>query len=377
MKKNTTGEVTFVALDAHKRSHQAAMLLPGSDNPLTWEVMNNTKAIRKMVTRVKRESGDAALFCYEAGPCGFSLKRTIESMGVRCMVVAPSLIPVKPGERVKTDRRDACKLAFLLRAGMLTEVEMPTVEEEAVRDLCRCREALKQDLLRARHRMSKFLLRRGIIYNQGAAWTQRHRAWLRSIEFEFKVDRLTFDDYLRAIEQMEERQKGLDENIAEVAQSPAYKEKVGLLRCFRGIETVTAMTILSELHGFRRFESPRQLMSYLGLTPSEYSSGDRIRHGPITKAGNSHVRRVLVEAAWHSRHKPCVGVALRKRRKGQPAWAIDVADKAKSRLHRRFWKLINKGKPYNKAVTAVARELVGFIWDVLYREEVGRPQLAA
>jgi transposase len=304
---------------------------------------------------------------YEAGPCGYTLQRQLLKEGIATDVVAPSLIPVKPGERIKTDRRDARKLAAAARAQMLTAVRPPTEDEEAVRDLCRCREDAREDLTRARHRLNKFLMRRGFVYRVGKNWTQRHRQWLRSLKFEDVATRTVFEDYL-IVEQGEERIRSLESRLEEIAQEDPYRERVGWLCCFRGIKTVTAMTILAELHDFRRFDDPRRLMSYLGLVPSEHSSGERTRRGAITKAGNSHVRRVLVEAAWHYRHRPSVGATLRRRREGQPREVIAVADRAQRRLYRRFHRLVlASGKPSQKAIVAVARELVGFLWAALYQ----------
>ncbi|MBN2358362.1 MAG: IS110 family transposase, partial [Deltaproteobacteria bacterium] len=257
--------------------------------------------------------------------------------------------------------------AELLRAGMLTEVRPPTPEEEAVRDLCRCREDATEDLLRSRHRLSKWLLRRGLCY-EGRNWSVKHRQWLRSLRFEHAADEAVFTDYLLAIEVLEERLKCLERRLEEMAQTEPYREPVGWLRCFRGIDTVIAMTVVAELHGFERFHSPRQLMAYLGLTPSEHSSGGQERRGPITKAGNSHVRRLLVQAAWHYRLRPSHSYALNKRREGQPSWVIAQADKAQLRLHQRYRHLTSRGKPTSKAVIALTRELVGFLWSVLSRK---------
>jgi transposase len=282
-------------------------------------------------------------------------------------VIAPSLIPIKPGEHIKTDRRDARKLAELLRAGLLTEVHLPTPEEEAIRDLCRAREDAKEDLLRSRHRLTKMLLRRGILWPHGRkAWTQSHREWLRSLVFERESDRAVINDYLLALEQVEERVRTLEARLESVSQAEAYREPVAWLRCFRGIDTVTAMTIVAELHDFRRFTSPRGLMSYLGLVPKEHSSGESRHRGSITKAGDNHVRRVLIETAWHYRHPHAIGAGLRKRREGQPARVIAIADKAAQPLYRRLFRLGARGKPGCRIVVAVARELTGFLWSILY-----------
>jgi transposase len=358
------GSTTDVGLDTSKKSIQVAMLLPGRREPVEWELANEPAAVKRLAKRLLREAAGELRVCYEAGPCGYTLQRQLRAAGVDSIVVAPSLVPVKPGERIKTNRRDARKLAQALRAEGLTEVHPPTPEEEAVRDLSRCREDAREDLLRSRHRLGKMLLRRGFVHC-GKAWTQAHRRWLRSLSFEHEADRAVFGDYLQAIEHLEERLRGLAEKLVTVSEKDPYREPVGWLRCFRGIDTLTAMTLVAELHDFGRFESPRGLMAFLGLVPSENSTGDKHRRGPITKAGNTHARHVLIEASWHYRHRPGVSKQLRKRREGQPGWVIGLADRAQLRLHKRFWKLALHGKSTNKAVTAVARELAGFIWAAL------------
>jgi transposase len=358
---------SHVGLDAHKETIQVLGLLPEGELVET-KAANDARGRRRLIRKLQREAPGEIVACYEAGPCGYVLQREMEAAGIRCLVVAPSLIPRKPGDRIKTDRRDALKLAEMLRAGMLTEVHPPSPQEEAVRDVCRCREDAKQDLLRARHRLGKFLLRRGLVWRKGSNWTHAHRRWLHDLRFEEPGERSVFEDYLIQVEQQEERVKGLERGIEEIAGSEAYRGAVGRLRCFRGVDTVTAMTVLAEIHSLWRFPNPRDLMAYLGLVPSEESSGERRRQGPITKAGNSHVRHVLIQASWHARKPPRVGLKLRRRREGQPAWAIAVADRAMRRLHRRYWALVNRGKLPNVAVVAVARELIGFLWAVLHEE---------
>lgn len=356
--------ITFVGLDVHKEKTHVAMLKPDQEM-VEWSQKSNAN---RLIRRLKKEANGEMVCCYEAGPCGYALQREMRKANVRCMVVAPSLIPRKPGERIKTDRRDAKKLARLLRSGDLTEVHPPTVEQEAVRDVCRAREDAKEDLMRSRHRLEKFLLRRGIVYGLGRSWTQAHRAWLRRLEFRDSAEQKVFDDYLTMVELLEERVKGWVETMEKLSQQEPYATPVGYLRCFRGIDTVTALSLVAELHGFMRFESARSLMAYIGIVPSEDSSGDKRRQGSISKTGNGHVRRLLIEAAWHYRHRPGTGRTLQSRRKGQPAWTVTVADKAQCRLYRRYWRLVGRGKLHNKAVVAVARELLGFVWDVLYRE---------
>jgi len=363
--------ITWVGLDAHKKAINVAVLVGHESKPQEWVVENKPAAIRRLVKKLMRDAdGREVRSCYEAGPCGYALQRQIEAEGpVICEVIAPALIPRKPGERIKTDRRDARKLAELLRAGLLTAVQAPTPEQEAVRDLCRAREDAKQDQMRCRHRLGKLLLRRGIVYAGGKkAWTQAHRKWLRTVKFEHASDQAVFDDYLLAIEQVEERIATLEQRMQTTAETEPFATPVGWLRCFRGIDTVTALSLVAELHGIERFASPRELMAYLGLVPSEHSSSERPRRGAITKAGNSHARRLLIEASWHYRHPPRLGAALKERRQGQPAAVIAIADKAQQRLYRRQRHLTGRGKRPAQAVVAAARELSGFIWAALLHQ---------
>ena len=357
--------ITFVGMDTHKAMIQVCMYVPEREKAVEWEIPHEAGAVRRMVKKVLKEAPGEVRSCYEAGPCGYALQRTLKDLGMSCDVVAPSLIPVKPGDRIKTDRRDARKLAELLRAGMLTAVHPPTKAEEAVRDLCRAREDVVEDLGRARHRLAKLLLRRGWIW-EGTAWTQKHSAWIRGLKWETPEEEAVVADYLLGIDQLQERLRTLEMKLETCVAKEPYREPVAWLRCMRGIDTVTAVTIVAELHDFRRFHSPRELMGYLGLVPSENSSGEGHRRGSITKAGNSHVRRVLIESSWHYRHPYQIGAALRERRKGQPASILAIADKAGQRLSRRFYRLGARGKPMCKIVTAVARELAGFIWAMLY-----------
>jgi len=359
--------ITFVGMDAHKKAINVAMLLPGAHQPIEWQVANEPAAIRRLAKKLEREAPGEVRSCYEAGPCGYALQRELEAAaGIICEVVAPSLIPVKPGERIKTDRRDARKLAELQRANLLTVVHPPTTDEESMRDLCRCREDAQEDLTRSRQRMGKMLLRRGLVFRVcKKAWGKLHRQWLRGLSFEHVADQAVFGDYLLAIEQLEERVRTLEAQLTEAAERDPYREPVGWLRCFRGIDTVTAITLVAELHDFRRFGSARELMAYLGLVPSEYSSGASRHRGSITKTGNRHARRVLVETAWHYRHRSKSGETLRRRREGQPARVIALADRAQERLCRRYRHLVERGKPTPKVVVAIARELVGFLWAAL------------
>jgi transposase len=355
---------TYVGIDAHKKDLFVAMLAGHQATPVTWTVPNEPSAIRRMIRKLEREAPGPVRACYEAGPCGYALQRRLTTPRVSCQVIAPALIPRKPGERVKTNPRDARKLVELLRADLLTEVRPPTPAEEAVRDLCRARDDAREDLQRCRHRLGKLLLRRGLHY-QGRNWTRGHRQWIDSLTWDHAAERTVVDDYLLAIDHTEARLVELDARLSEIAETDPYREPVAWLRCFRGIDTLTAILILAELHDFRRFQSPRALMAYLGLVPGENSSGEKHRRGRITRTGNALVRRVLVETAWHYQHRPGVGVALTRRRKGQPSRVIAIADKAQQRLCRRFRRLAEQHKPAPKIAVAIARELVGFLWAVL------------
>ena len=355
---------TFVGIDAHKKDLFIAMLSGDQSTPVTWQLANEPNAVRRLVRKLEREAPGPVRACYEAGPCGYALQRQMTTTRVSCQVIAPALVPRKPGERVKTNRRDARKLVELLRAGLLTEVRPPTPEEEAVRDLCRGRDDARTDLQRCRHRLGKLLLRRGLHYS-GRNWTRAHRQWMASLTWTHAAERVVVEDYLLAIDQVAARLSELDVRLTAIAQTDPYREPVAWLRCFRGIDTLTAILILAELHDFRRFQAPRALMAYLGLVPGEDSTGEKHRRGPITRTGNSVVRRLLVETAWHYQHRPAVGVGLARRRKGQPGRVIAIADKAQQRLCRRFRKLAAEHKPAPKIVVAIARELAGFLWAAL------------
>ncbi len=354
-------KMTHVGLDVHQDSIAIAKLRAGSDTPLVWQIPNEPGAIRRTFGKLLKED-DELRCCYEAGPCGFEVQRQLEAMGIECAVVAPSLIPRKPGERIKTDRRDAVKLARLDRARELTAIHVPTSEGEAVRDLVRAREDVRKDLVSARNRLAKFLLRHGRVFREGRNWTARHRAWLTSQTFERHAEKLTFDHYVAAVEQQEACRDYLEKEIAAIAAQAPYAEPVERLSSLRGIATLSAMVLLTEIQDFRRFKRPRELMAYVGLVPSERSSGAKERRGGITKTGNSHARRILVEAAWHYRHPPAAKGRVHHSMKGQPAARIAFARKAQARLHKRYVRLVGRGKSRQAAIVAVARELCGFIW---------------
>lgn len=359
MQKN----ITHVALDDSKRTIVAGILRPTAEAPELRSIPNEPRHLRRLFERLKRDGRVVA--CYEAGPSGYDLYRQLTARGISCQVIAPALTPRKPGDRIKTDRRDAAKLVRLFRAGELTAIRVPDEAAEAVRDLLRCREDVQADLLRWRHRLLKFLARHGRVYREGRNWTQRHWTWLRSQRFALAALERTSQEDRWTVEQLLARAADLAREIAALAETAPSRERVGWLRCFRGIDTLAAMTLLGELGDFARFPHPRELMAYLGLVPSEASSGERERRGSITKAGNSHARRILVEACRHYRPPPRLGMALARRSQGQPPGVRAQAWQAQQRLHRRYRHLVGHGKRPPVAVVACARELVGFRWAAL------------
>lgn len=359
---------TYVGIDAHKHELQLAMLIGTAEQPITWTCPTEPRAVERLRRKLERDAPGAIECCYEAGPTGYGLQRRLDGERIRCRVIAPSLIPRRPGERVKTNRRDAHKLAQLLRADLLTVVRPPSTAEEAVRDLCRARDDARDDLMRARQRLGKLLLRRGLIYH-GKNWTKRHSEWLCQLSWPEVAERHVVIDYRLAIAHAESRITEIDRILEDAASVPPYGPAVAALRCFRGVDTVTAMTVLAELHDFRRFPHPRALMAFIGLVPSENSTGDRRRPGPITKMGNGLVRRLLVQVAWHYRHDPRLSATRRRRRAGQSAAVLMIADKAEQRLCRRYRRLCARLKPKPLVITAIARELVGFLWAVLQLPE--------
>ena len=364
----------IVGLDVHKKTIVVAVLYPGmSQVAERFAIENTTEALEKLV---KRLTGQGPIcFCYEAGPCGYEVYRQLTKLGQECVVIAPSLTPMKAGDRVKTDQRDAEKLARYFRAGELTVVRVPSLEEEAARDLVRVREDALEDQQRARHRLSKFLLRQGRVYQTGKMWTQRHRRWLQSQRFDPAALEQTYRAYVRMVEETEERLKTLDAQVLALAEQAPYKTMVQSLCCFKGINQLTALTLVVETQDFKRFGRAASFMGFTGLVSSESSSGERQWRGRITRAGNARLRRVLVEAAWHARHSVKVtGEDLGRRRKGCLESVVRLARRAEERLHRRYWHLLNRGKKPQIAAVACARELAGFVWAMA--REVDRAPVA-
>jgi transposase len=329
-------------------------------------IPNREESVRKLVKKLGPV--EQLRFCYEAGPTGYALYWQLTRMAAKCEVVAPTLVPMKAGDRVKTDRRDALKLARNYRAGELTAVWVPDAEHEALRDLVRAREAAKKDQLRARHRLSKFLLRQGRRPPVGVTpWTVTYLGWVkREVHFAVKAQEATLLDYLHEVEHMAARIVRLDSAIEEAVKVAPAKMRAVIegLQALRGIAQISAVTIVAELGEVTRFTKARELMGYGGIVASENSSGERQRRGGITKTGNAHLRRVVVEAAWAYRHRPAIGFTLRKRQENLSEEVQEIAWKAQHRLHARYGKLLAKGKNKGVVVTAVGRELLGFIWAI-------------
>ena len=301
---------------------------------------------------------------YEAGPTGYGLARELAGRGVQCVVAAPSKIPRGSGDRVKTDRRDAEHLVRLLLAGKLHPVRVPGPEEEALRDLVRAREAVRVDLMRVRHRLSKLLLRHGIRFDDGRAWTRQHREWLAGVQLGWPAAQATMLDARGAIDALVHRRDQLEREIAALLPGSPWAVQVGRLRCLRGIDTLTAVGLCAEIGDFDRFARAEQLMNYLGLVPCESTTGQQRRLGAITKTGSGHARRLLVEAAWHYRKRPAIGATLHDRQEGQPAEAVAIAWSAQRRLHRTWTRLEARAKRRTIIAVAAARELSGFCWAI-------------
>jgi transposase len=360
MKQSTT----IIAFDQHAATSVAAVLLPNQRTPALHSLTSDCVTIVRFVERFRRQG--AVQCCYEAGPCGFELQRALTAREIPCEVIAPALIPRRAGDRVKTDRRDAGQLAVLYRAGALTAIHIPTEHEEAARDLLRCREDIRADLLRARHRLSKFLLRHGRRFTgTKKAWSKRHDGWLREQTWPIAALGQTHRAYLRTVDEAVARLRSVEEDLRTLLVLEPLRRRVERLRCFRGIDDLTALTIAAELGDARRFAAAPRAMAFVGLVPSEHSSGTKQARGAITKTGNGHLRRVLVEAAWHYRHRPFVGAALRRRQVGAPPPIVAQAWTAQERLYRRYHRLAGRGKPNQQVITAVARELTGFVWAAL------------
>jgi transposase len=354
-------------MDVHKESVTLAVLPADATAPTRVERLpHDLVKLRRFLGRLA-ETGEIRA-CYEASGAGYVLQRALQGWGYACEVIAPSLIPTKPGTQRKHDKHDAVQLARLYRAGELTPVRIPSEAEERVRDIVRCRETFQREALKSRHYILKFLARRGFVYRDGTNWSSKHFVWLRHLASAnsplAREDALVYGEYFALLEYKLARRAELDRQIEALALSPALATAVGYLQCFRGLKVHGAMVLACELVDWRRFARPGQLMAYLGLVSREHSTGERERRGSITKAGNRHCRHVLVQAAWSYRHKPRISAALKARQQGQPARVISHAWKAQHRLHKLYQHLAYRKQPQIAAV-AVARELVGFLWAVM------------
>lgn len=361
MKDNTK----FVGLDVSKDKIAVAIAEEGREKPRYYGMIsNNPESIRRLVKKL----GDTANLqvCYEAGVTGYGLYRLFLRLGIECAVIAPGLIPQRPGDRVKTDKRDAVRLAQLFRAGELTSIYVPTEEDEALRDLVRAREDMKEDELRAKHRITKLLIRYGINPPEevGKNWSYKYREWIHKLTFKHSALSVAFQEYLQTLNEIEERLKRLDKELENQGTEGVHAPMIQAFQCLRGVALITATSLVAEIGSFRRFKSPKQLMAYAGLVPSESSSGDIRRQGKITKTGNHHVRRLLIESSWSYRYQPAVKGKLKKRQEGQPGCVQTISWKAQQRLHKKYFRLLARGKSSSSAVTAVARELSGFVWAI-------------
>jgi len=374
MKKATR----YVGLDVHAETIAIAVAEPGREGEVRslGTIPNRPESVRKLVEKLK--PANTLHFCYEAGPTGYVLYWQLVKLGVECTVVAPTLVPVKPGDRIKTDRRDALKLARCFRAGDLTAVWVPDPAHEALRDLIRARESAKKDQLRARHRLSKFLLRHGRRPGERGKtpWGTLHMEWLRGVQFEHPAQQATMVDYLAEVVHHGERIARLEQAIDDAlkAAPSELQEVIAGLQALRGVAKVAATTLAVEIGNFTRFAKAPQLMSFAGAVPSEHSSGTSRRQGALTKSGNAHIRRVLFESAWCYRHRPGKGRALAKRQRDLPEPINQLAWKAQHRLHRRYAALSSRGKPAQKVATAIARELLGFVWAIAVRIEAAQSE---
>lgn len=357
--------VRFIGLDVHAETIAVAVAEPDGEVRSLGTIPNRPEPIGRLIRKLGK--AEQLRVCYEAGPTGYVLYWQLSELGVKCEVIAPTLVPVKAGDRVKTDRRDAEKLARCYRAGDLTPVWVPDEAHEALRDLVRARLAAKRDQLRARNRLGKFLLRQGRRAPQGVtAWSTRHLAWVKQQNFEQAAQQATLVDYLHEVVHEAERIVRLERSIDTAIEALPQKMRavIDALQSLRGIAKVSAVSIMAELGEVSRFENPRQLMGYSGIVSREHSSGERTRRGGISKAGSAHLRRIVIEAAWGYRHRPNLAPKLLARQRDLPEEIKAIAWKAQHRLHARYAKLLAKGKAKQQAITAVGRELLGFIWAI-------------
>jgi transposase len=368
-------EIKYVGLDVHKERISVSVAdANGGEVRYVGEIANTPEAVVKLVRQLRKD-GATNSFCYEAGPCGYVLYRQLLKLGQACMVVAPSLIPRKPGDRVKTDRRDSLTLARLLRAGELTAVWVPDEAQEALRDLTRAREDMKRLQHVAKQRLLAFLLRHGRTYSGKTRWTQAHFRWLETLKFEQPIQQIVFQEYVDTVQAMTKRVTALDDQVESEGTESVFSSLIEGFMALRGINRLTATTVVAEIGDLRRFSNAPQLMKYLGVVPSEHSSGETKSRGGITKTGNGHVRRVLVEAAWTYRHPARKTAALQRRAERTSEAVQTIAWAAQKRLCARYRQFEARGKKKVQTCTAIARELAGFLWAI--GQALPRPAIKA
>lgn len=356
--------IHWIGIDDHADKWTIAQFRGGEERPAKeFEVVPDSKGYQRLLSFLKKLDGEVRVV-YEAGPCGYDLYRKLTKAGVECFVAAPALTPQKPGQKVKTNRRDALKLARYLRSGELTYVSVPDQNRESLRDLVRARASAQKDVGRVRKQIIHLLLRYGHRYRNGQSWTLRFWSWLKAVRLEGEYSQFVLDQMILELEHRIELLKRLHQEVERAAQKAEYRPYLDALRTLRGISTISAMTLLSELGDLRRFPTAPQLMAAVGVVPSEYSTGDKTQRYAITKTGNAHVRRIVVEAAWQYQRRPSQGRAITLRRRDQPAEIVSIAEKCDTRLSSRFRRLTSRNKKSTVAVVAVARELLGFIWAI-------------
>ena len=355
----------YVGLDVHKKTTDVAIATGRSNGKVRFygKIDSTLDALNKLIKKL--QDGNKELrFVYEAGPCGYQIYRYLDAKGIYCSVVAPSMIPRRSGDRIKTDRRDAINLVRLFRSGELTSIYIPTPEDEAIRDLIRCRDDMRRFERKARQRLLSFLLRHGYQYSGKKHWTKGFYTWLATVRFSRPAQQVTLQEYIDVTNECSERIQRITQQIQIHVEEWSRAPFVKAYQALRGVSMIVAATVVAEIGDMNRFQSPKQLMAYLGLIPSEHSSGKTVRRGPITKTGNSHVRRVLIEAAWTYKMQARVSNVLLKRQKGLPKSVCDISWKAQTRLCTRYRRLFARGKSRQTVVTAIARELSAFIWAI-------------
>lgn len=362
--------IAYAGNDVHQNTITAAVFKNHEREPFLVKTLKNEKRlVQKFYLKLEKDFDIRA--CYEASGCGYVFYRWLKEIGIKCEVIAPSSITQRKGRKIKTDKRDARSLGQKYRNGELSIVHVPDEKEEAARSLTRLREQMIKQQKQTKQYILKFLQLRDLVYKGGDTWTQKHWLYLQRLEFNNETEQFVFNTYLQRLEHIKSELRLIDEKINEIAFSEVYAGAVGKLRCFRGIDTITAISLITEIIDFKRFGSAREIMAFLGLIPGQNSSGDIKKYLGITKIGNRRIRRLLVESAWHYRHRPAITDSLKKRQIGQPQEVINHSWKAQKRLHNKYLHLFMKGKKKQQIVVAVARELIGFVWSVMKEHQTG------